>query len=98
MTETGNDCPSEGCYEPGYEEYCGFCPSCWVGLSDDERAVLKASWTPTHAEAAPLSEPIKINYRIFPALRIYRLYLAILAAVLTPDAARAVWHWLGRMM
>lgn len=49
-------------------------------------------WMMLKASAAP------VRYTLPPSLRLHRVYLVALAAVLTPEAARAIWHWLNRLL
>lgn len=40
MEETGNYCHTARCYADGYVEFCGYCPRCWIALSDAKRKIL----------------------------------------------------------
>ena len=72
----------------GRAEYHGFCTKHWMKLSDAQRAVIAGK---------PADAP-KLAYRIPASLRLHRVYFAMLAAVLTPGAARWAWHFIGRVL
>lgn len=41
LTPTNRYCPVENCAASGIEEFYGFCPDCWLELSEEDRATLR---------------------------------------------------------
>jgi hypothetical protein len=82
------DCVGSGCSANGERKYRGFCARCWLAMPDADRQRLSGK---------PADVP-KLAYRIPASLKLHRIYFAVLAAVLTPGAARWAWHFIGRIL
>lgn len=46
LTESGNECCGDDCFDTAYVEFGGHCGHCWVNLGPEERAILQGKEPP----------------------------------------------------
>jgi hypothetical protein len=94
LTTTGEECMWGDCGNLGFFEYRGYCPSCWLRLSEGQRAALLH---PEDAAAADGPPPAVVQTTVMhpPVPKWVTLAVGVAGGIVGAAGVALVRAWLG---